>query len=209
MHFDWDWRERVRLRDSQFVELRLVRPDDRATIGRGFDHLSPESRYRRFFSPKDKLSEAELDYLTRVDQVDHVAIGAVRQGQDGEEGLGIARFVRSRAEPNVAEAAIAVVDELHGLGLGTVLFQRLIAAARERGIDHFSASVQAGNERVRQLVRDLGITSSVTAGVIDGVAALPDVAPDQPAAEPPRTSATYRALRHAARGELAIIPSSG
>lgn len=206
MHFDWSWREQVRLRDGRLVELRLVRPEDRDIVGSGFEHLSAESRYLRFFTPKHHLSQAELDYLTRVDQWDHVAMGAVRTGPDRQDGLAVARFVRSVARPNVAEAAIAVVDDVQKLGLGTVLFQRLVAAARERGIDHFSASVQASNQAVRQLVRDLGVTATTSSGVIEAEVALPDVPPDQPAAEPPRQSPSYRALRHAARGDLAIIP---
>lgn len=208
LHFDWAWAETVRLQDGQDVELRLVRPTDRETVERGFEHLSPESRYRRFFTPKHHLTRAELDYLTRVDQWDHVALGAVRAGANGEdEGLGVARFVRAEARPNVAEAAIAVVDEVQGLGLGTVLFQRLVAAARERGIDHFSASVQAGNQAVRQLVGDLGVeATAVSSGVIEAEIALPDLPPDQPPAEPPRDTASYQVLRHAARGELDVIP---
>src|SRR5207244_92171 len=112
---------------------------------RGFAGLSAESRYRRFFSAKDRLSEAELRYLTEVDGVDHFALGALHDG----EGAGVARFVRLRDRPDTAEAAIVVVDERQGCGLGRLLLTRLTEAARERGITRFRSDVLARNQAAR------------------------------------------------------------
>src|SRR5262245_19880796 len=111
----------------------MVRPDDKERLRRGFHRLSPEARYLRFFTPKVDLSEDELRYLTETAGVRHVAIGAVRAGDD-EEGLGVARFILLDDAPGTAEAAVAVLDEIQGQGLGTLLFLRLLAAARERGV---------------------------------------------------------------------------
>src|SRR5258706_13134604 len=121
MHFDGAYRERATLSDGRVVELRLIRPEDKALLVRAFERQSPESRYRRFFQEKDKLSEWELRYLTEVDGVTHFAIGAV----EGEDGRGVARFVRLRERPGTAEWAIALGDEVHVLGLGRLLLRRL------------------------------------------------------------------------------------
>ena len=43
------WAER--LRDGQQIEIRPIRPDDRGELAAGIKRLSPESRYRRFFTP--------------------------------------------------------------------------------------------------------------------------------------------------------------
>ncbi len=206
LHYDDDWREQVRLRDGRMVVLRLGRPGDRALLERGFERLSPESRYRRFLAAKERLTDAELDYLTRVDQRDHVAIGAFERTDDGMEGLGVARFVRLADRPNTAEAAIAVIDDAQGVGLGGLLFSRLAAAARERGVERFASSVLGDNRVMQELVASMAdeVEMRVEDGVIYGEFELPEIDPTNPPAEPPRAHGFYRLLRDAARGRLRV-----
>ena len=82
----------VTLRDGAQVDVRPVEPEDRAALAEGFERLSPESRYRRFFGPMPRLSDRDLDYLTRVDHHDHEALVAV-DALTGD-GIGVARYVR-------------------------------------------------------------------------------------------------------------------
>ncbi len=151
-----DFSEEATLRDGSTVVLRLLRPEDRTLLSAGFEQLSAESRYRRFFCAKTKLSDAELDYLCDIDGESHFAIGAVREREDGSvEPLGIARFVRLVDEPKVAEAAIAVIDAMQGQGLGKILLHRLAEAAVERSVHRFRCTVLAGNDAMQQLFREL------------------------------------------------------
>jgi GNAT superfamily N-acetyltransferase len=147
--FEADYVEHVTLRDGTDVVLRLVTPDDKALLRAGFERLSPESRYARFFVPKSRLTDEELEYFCNVDQNKHFALGALR-AVDGA-GLGIARFIRL-ADHEVAEAAIAVADEAQGQGLGRLLFERLVRAARERNITRFRCEVLGINTSMKQLV---------------------------------------------------------
>lgn len=155
-HFDEGYGEEARLADGSVVLLRLARPADRELLKRGFDRLSVESRYLRFMGSKSALTEAELDALTTADGVDHFAIGALRADpESGElEGVGVARFVRRPEEPEVAEAAVTVVDAVQGRGLGSLLLRRLAAAARERGVQRFQGEVLLRNEPMRRLLAD-------------------------------------------------------
>ena len=150
MPLDAGWSEQVVLRDGTEVTLRLLRPEDREALQRAFDRLSEESRYRRFFTAMPKLTRAQLDYLTCVDQVHHVAIAASRQTPEGEEGVGIGRFVE--LEPGLAEPALAVADEMQGLGLGTMMMERLCRAARERGVERFHVEFLEENRAVLSLL---------------------------------------------------------
>ena len=181
IRFDEQYREAAVLRDGSRVTLRLVRPDDRALLKRGFERLSPESRYRRFLVTKGELSDAELTYLTEVDGRDHFAMGAVVEDPLGrEEGVGIGRFIRSATEPTVAEAAVAVVDDWQGKGLGTLLLLRLVSAARERGIERFAGQVLASNDAIRAVLAQFPTVSSHADG--DELAVrvdLPEVQFDQ------------------------------
>src|SRR5436189_102460 len=115
----------------------MIRPEDKPLLRRGLAKLSVESRLRRFFAARNDFTPAELVYLTEVDGKDHVAIGALRA--DDGEGVGVARFVRHAPAGEVAEPAIAVVDDMQGKGLGRLLLARLVAAARERGVTRFHA----------------------------------------------------------------------
>ncbi len=153
--FDADWSEEATLRDGTRVVMRCVRPSDKALLERGFAHLSPSSRFRRFFAAKHHLTSKELRYLTEPDGEDHVAIGALRPHPAGNEGLGVARFVRLVGEPEVAEAAGAVVDAYHGRGLGRLLLRRLISAAVEREVHWFRAMVLADNHAAFAMLRGL------------------------------------------------------
>ena len=76
-----------RLADGTLVRTRPLRPDDREKLRNGFARLSPESKYRRFFSAPATLSEASLDYLTTTDGRDHVAIGAELARRGGRHEL--------------------------------------------------------------------------------------------------------------------------
>jgi GNAT superfamily N-acetyltransferase len=146
------------LRDGTPVLIRPIRPDDKALLADGFARLSEESRIRRFLAPVAQLSEAMLAYLTEVDGVDHFAWVAVHADHP-DLGLGVARYVRLKDEPTVAEAAITVVDEYHGRGLGTVLLGLLAARARENGVTSFRAYVQEENAPMLDLLDELGASA--------------------------------------------------
>jgi protein lysine acetyltransferase len=179
--------------------LRPLRPDDKRRIAQAFERLSPETRYRRFFAPLPRLSEQDLRYLTEVDHHDHEALAAVNP----ENGaiVGVARYVRSD-DPMEAEVAVVVGDPWQGRGVATALLQRLVARAREEGIDHFVALVMSDNTDALELFRHLAPGSSHTrrsaSGHTELVMALPD---------PERfgESTLGRALR-AAAGGLRINP---
>lgn len=169
--FTSDYVEHRTLRDGTNVVLRLVMPADRELLRQGFERWSNESRYARFFSAKSHLTEEELSYLCDVDHESHFALGAVTM-TDPAVGLGVARFIRlpdtELGAPVTAEAAIAVADDVHGQGLGRILFERLVAAAAERGIERFRCEVLGSNSSMKTLLDKLAPlhTTEVRSGVM-------------------------------------------
>src|SRR5437868_3966984 len=114
------------LPDGTEIRIRPIGPEDRDALAEGFEKLSPESRYRRFFSPVSALGDRELDYLTRVDHRDHEALVAV-EAESGN-GIAVARFVRIRDD--LAEPAIVVADDWQRRGVAGVLLDALAIRAR-------------------------------------------------------------------------------
>lgn len=202
-----DYREVIRLRDGTEVVLRLIGRDDKPLLVDGLRRMSPESRYRRFFTHRSALNPAELAYLTELDQETHVAIGAGVEQPDGTTvGLGVARFVRLPGEPCQAEAAIAVVDDVHGQGLGRELFKRLVVAARERGIEDFVCEVLPGNDAMLNLMQAFfpQVDVSEESDVVVLTAPLPrEVGIDSPEHSP--TGPLYRLLGLTASGVVQLL----
>ena len=134
--------------------IRPVRPEDKQLFVAGWEQFGEESRYRRFLGSKGSLSEHDLAYFTEVDHVDHEALGA-RDAETGE-GVGVARYVRLESQPEVAEAAVAVIDEWQHRGVGGELLRRLTERARENGVQRFQARLFAFNDAMIALFGELG-----------------------------------------------------
>ena len=125
-------------------------------MAEGLKRLSPSSRYLRFHADVDHLTDQQLDYLTRVDHVDHEAIVALDVEDPEVPGIGVARYIRDAYERHVAEAAVTVADEYHGQGAGTLLLGALSARAREHGIEVFRNYVLASNQPMLDIFDSLG-----------------------------------------------------
>jgi RimJ/RimL family protein N-acetyltransferase len=133
----------------------------------GMKLLSPESRYLRFFNDASELSPELLQYLTDVDQKNHVAWIAINPSVPGEPGMGIARFIRLPDQSDVAELALTVVDKFQGLGLGAALLNILLVRAEQLNIRTLRAVVLPDNYRVIRWMRRLGATSNWQEGLLE------------------------------------------
>lgn len=153
-----DFRAEHTLADGTRIVVRPIRHDDAPELRRAFERLSPESRYRRFFGAVDALDDATLAYLTNVDGRDHFALVAEVESPDlkSERGIGVARFIRLANDPEVAEAAVTVSDDMQQRGVGRILLLTLAQAARERAIRRFRATVLASNAPMRHLADQIG-----------------------------------------------------
>ena len=140
----------VCLRNGTRVLIRPITADDKALLVRGMASLSPQSARLRFLAPKNRLSLAELRYLTEVDHVDHFALVAVL-ADDPTTMAGVGRWVRDRDHPDAAEVAVVVGDCYQRQGLGTALGTALADGARSLGIARFNAVMLPENTAARRL----------------------------------------------------------
>jgi RimJ/RimL family protein N-acetyltransferase len=151
-----------RLADGTQLRIRPIGCEDRDGLAAMFERLSPESRHRRYLSPKRELTARELTYLTDIDHIRHEAFAAVRW-RDGEI-VGVARYAHYAAAPDVADLAVEVIDELQRMGIGTALARRTIRSAHANGFTQLTATTLWENRPARALLRRLGFRARASHG---------------------------------------------
>jgi RimJ/RimL family protein N-acetyltransferase len=159
---------RLHLADGIPVTLRPFRPGDGGLLVAGFARLSPESRYRRFLTPLPRLTDSMLAFLTSVDRTNHHAWGAIVDEPGGEFGAGVVRWVRTKADPGVADMAVTVIDDYQGRGLGGLLLDVAVFDAFAFGVDRFEGTVLADNLPSRRMLAREGATFRPEGGGVLG-----------------------------------------
>jgi len=136
------------------ARIRRITAQSRPLIAAAMLRLSPESSRRRFFTPRFRLSERELDHLTSPDGVHHVALGVCGHAADGTlEGIAAARFIRDADDASTAEFALMVIDAFQHQGIGRTLFARLVAAGRRLGVRRLRGLLVPDNVQMLGLLR--------------------------------------------------------
>jgi GNAT superfamily N-acetyltransferase len=132
------------------LEVREITHDDIARLERMFTRLSPDTVYRRFFSPVHQLPRSALLWLTSVDHGCREALVAL----DGDEIVAVARY-DGRPGSATAEIAVTVEDGWQHRGLGRRLTRRLARRALDHGFDAFEATMQPDNHAALGLLHRL------------------------------------------------------
>jgi len=144
-----------KLKDQTCVKLSLVGPADRNRFLNGFERISTRTNINRFLTFKKRFTEDELRYLLVIDNIDHLAIGAI-DCHKPDIGIGLARYVRLKNTPDMAEAAIIIIDEYQGKGLGYLLYEKLMQLALENNIRCLHNIVGKDNKGMLGLLNKLG-----------------------------------------------------
>ena len=142
------------IRDGTRVDIRALRPDDRADFLAAVGRASRESLYRRFFAVRNGFTEREVDYFLNIDFVDHVALVAVVEEAGRPVIAGGARYIVMR--PGTAEAAFVVIDEYQGRGIGAALMRHLAGIARAAGLHELVAEVLPANAAMLRVFAKCG-----------------------------------------------------
>ena len=144
------------------MRVRPIRPSDAAALVSFHALLSPDTIYRRYFSPRPTLTEQDVERFTTVDYQDRFAVVAVSD----EAIVAVARYEKDGSDS--AEVAFVVSDSYQAHGMGSLLLEQLVAAAVERGITQFHADTLVDNVAMQRVFRDARyeVRSSVAAGVV-------------------------------------------
>lgn len=147
----------VLLRDGRIGQVRAVRDSDRQALLALHRELSDDSRYRRFLV----FGRAGGDvFVNRL-------LAGVEEGAAAafvvllhDRIVGVGSFIRTG--PHTAEPALTVADDVHGCGVGTLLLERLAAAAAGRGITEFVATLLSTNAEMLEVFSTSGLEVTVS-----------------------------------------------
>jgi len=144
-------------------QLRPIRPDDAPRLIDFHRHLQARSVYLRFFTFHPDLSPKEAEHFACVDYVNRLALVA----ELDDRLIAVGRFDREPGDTE-AEVAFVVSDEFQHHGIGSLLLDELVSAARERGITTFRAETLAENRAMLDVFRHAGfpISSQVEYGTV-------------------------------------------
>jgi GNAT superfamily N-acetyltransferase len=160
----------ITARDGSELRLRPIRADDAPRLQALHQRLSVETIYQRFFNVMKRLPTDWARYLADVDYRSRLALVVERTAPDGStELVGVGRY-EPTTDPARVEVAFVIEDRWQGRGLGSLLFNELLAAAEARGIREFSADVLADNTRMLDLIARFA--TIVSRRLADGIVSL-------------------------------------
>ncbi|AZE49093.1 Acetyltransferase, GNAT family [Pseudomonas chlororaphis] len=146
------------LRDGRHVLIRPLTEKDREREYAFIKRLSPESRHMRFLGQIGDPSGAMLDQLMNTDGKQRMAYVALAHENGQLIEIGVSRYAATGEHE--CECAVTVADEWTHLGLGTLLMEHLIQAARKNGFRQMYSIDAASNAPMRDLSQALGFDRS-------------------------------------------------
>ncbi|MEU6379909.1 bifunctional GNAT family N-acetyltransferase/acetate--CoA ligase family protein [Streptomyces sp. NPDC046909] len=145
------------LADGTTVCVRPARPDDHDALLRLYTEMSDENLRLRFFAVSRRSAEQAAARVTKPTDSGYRALVA----EHGGLLIGIAEYEKTPQQgADTAEIALAVDDTWHHRGVGTLLLEYLISAARAHGVKAFAADALADNHEMLKVFADLGLRTA-------------------------------------------------
>jgi L-amino acid N-acyltransferase YncA len=129
--------------------VRPMEPADTPAVVDGFQHLSPESSFRRFFSPVPRMLDAErLARIVGLRDGHRVLLAFDERGHLA----GGARAVPDPDDPGAVELSVTIGDRWQHHGLGRRLMRLLVHDLRREGVERIRGHVLVDNPAAKALV---------------------------------------------------------
>ena len=142
--------------DHHPLWARPLRVSDKPHLQEGLTRLSRQSRYYRFLTGIERLSEAQLRELTEFDRETQEAWVVFDAAADTVRGVAVGRFVVDPADRTRAEVALVVVDAFQNRGVGRRVLGVLTVCAARHGVLTFTGLASEDNTPVRRWFDRLG-----------------------------------------------------
>lgn len=150
--------ERFFSKEGHEIRVRRVEASDTAYLVDIFEHMSSESRYKRYNQVLDDVEPARVwEEAKRIAGADAGMNRCLIAFTDLPEGtavpVGAARLVETDA--GVAEVAISLRDDFQNTGIGRELMRLLALEARDAGYKTLTASIRNDNPGIWKVFKSL------------------------------------------------------
>lgn len=143
---------------SSSVTIRPIRLTDTDMEQEFIRRLSPTTKHYRFLGGMRELPPQLLKRFCDVDGRYSMAFVATVTKDGQETEIGVSRYAPN-ANEDVREMAVTVADEWQHQGIGTLLTEKLVEFAKAHGIKRLYSVELADNTAMRNLARDMGMSS--------------------------------------------------
>ena len=154
MNFEMRETVQLTLAGGRDVYIRPLRPGEHDAVRELFARLSPRTRYFRFLSPINTLTESLLRVLTDVDDARRLALVAELDECNSGDVVGLGHVIAG--VDDCAEMGLVVADVWQRRGIGAALAVRLLRAAEARGFERFVIHEHWDNPALRPLLKRIG-----------------------------------------------------
>ncbi|MDD5167472.1 MAG: GNAT family N-acetyltransferase, partial [Syntrophales bacterium] len=131
--------------DNLEVHFRAIKPSDEDEMRRLFYRFSDQAVYYRYFSPIKTMPHTKMQEYVNINYRCVMSLVGIVKESGVEKIIAEARFARSKSN-FLADTAFIVDECYQGKGIASFLFDLLIRAAREEGVEGFSADILADNK---------------------------------------------------------------
>jgi acetyltransferase len=156
-----DSRVTITSQHGRVVTVRHLQPSDDGLLVDLYRHLSPQTRWFRFFQAATNLSDELLWQqafrLAHVDPQTQAALIATIGEHGHEVAIGVARLARSLDDPYTAELAIVLRDDCQREGLGGMLLDLLVQIALSAGMKKLRGIMLPDNTAIQKVIRSFGM----------------------------------------------------
>lgn len=143
------------LKNNTKIVVRPSKASDVNGLQNLFYQLPPEDVYTRFFRNLKCLSVSEAEHLCNVDYNKEMAFVITAGERENEKIVG-SSFYTVNPSTHMADVAYMVLHEWQGMGLGTILQQRMVEYAKSKGLRGFTADILANNHAMLKLAKKCG-----------------------------------------------------
>ena len=150
--------ERFFSKEGHEIRVRPITAGDTPFLVDIFDHMSSDSRYKRYNQPLDDIEPArvwqEAGKISCDNQSNNLCLIALTDLADGTAvPVGAARLVE--IDSGVAEVAISLRDDYQNMGIGRQLMRLLALRARDAGFRTLTASIRNDNPAIWKVFNSL------------------------------------------------------
>ena len=150
------FREHVLLRDGRGMLIRAGTPEDFPLVDSLMRNVSPETLRLRFGASVHDVPEEVLRRLTRGDFTREGCLLATVVENGRNRAVGKANYM-AVGDGRTAEFAMIVDDSYQGLGISTLLLERLAGLAAANDFTELVAEVLPENTAMLRVLRSSGL----------------------------------------------------